>query len=303
MEMNFEAVDTPPRPAATVVILRNAPGGMETFLLRRHGAAAVLGGAHVFPGGKVDPSDANSGVHALLNQAPAALAARLNEPATAVPDAAALFVAALREVVEECGVLFAHGADADTAAALSAQLRAQVPFESASAALSLRLDTASLHPWSRWITPRIPTVTRARFDTRFFIAALPDGQQARHDDAESSEGIWLRPREALRRYWDGAIEFAPPQIMTLAHLAQYTTVQQAVATALSQPPVLVEPAPFSDDDGTRITCYPGDERHPVTLRQMPGPTRLVFRNQRFEPPGGFEALFLTNDPTRASSAS
>jgi 8-oxo-dGTP pyrophosphatase MutT (NUDIX family) len=302
MEMNFEAVETPPKPAATVVILRNTAGGMETFLLRRHGAAAVLGGAHVFPGGKVDPSDADAGMHARLDQAPAALAARLNEPATAVPDAAALFVAALREVVEECGVLFAHGADADTAVALSRLLRAQVPFESASAALSLRLDTSSLHPWSRWITPRVPTVTRARFDTRFFIAALPEGQEARHDDAESSDGNWLRPRAALQQYWDGAIEFAPPQIMTLAHLAQYTTVQQALASAQAQAPVLIEPAPFSDADGTRITCYPGDARHPIALRQMPGPTRLVFRNQRFEPPGGFEALFLTTDPAGARSA-
>ena len=92
MQMNFDVVDTPPIPAATVVILRNAPQGMETFLLRRHGAAAVLGGAHVFPGGKVDPSDADAGLHTRLDQAPAALAARLNEPATAAPDAAALFV-------------------------------------------------------------------------------------------------------------------------------------------------------------------------------------------------------------------
>lgn len=295
MEMNFEPVDTPPRPAATVVILRNAPQGMETFLLRRHGAAAVLGGAHVFPGGKVDASDADAGVLAWLDHPPAALAARLNEADTAEPDAAALFVAALREVVEECGVLFAQGADADTAAAFARLMRAQVPFESASAALSLRLDTASLHPWSRWITPRVPTVTRARFDTRFFLAALPEGQQARHDDAESSEGVWLRPREALRQYWDGAIEFAPPQIMTLAHLTHFTTVQQALALARSQLPMLVEPAPFTDDDGNRITCYPGDARHPVRLRQMPGPTRLVFRNRRFEPPGGFEALFQTAD--------
>jgi 8-oxo-dGTP pyrophosphatase MutT (NUDIX family) len=302
MQMNFDVVDTPPRPAATVVILRNAPQGMETFLLRRHGAAAVLGGAHVFPGGKVDASDADAGLHTRLDQAPAALAARLNEPATAAPDAAALFVAAMREVVEECGVLFAHGADADTAAALVKLLRAQVPFASASAALSLRLDAASLHPWSRWITPRIPTVTRARFDTRFFIAALPEGQHALHDTAESSDGIWLRPRDALQHYWDGAIEFAPPQIMTLAHLAQYTTVQQALAFAQAQRPILVEPAPFSDDDGARITCYPGDARHPVTLRQMPGPTRLVFRNQRFEPPDGFEALFLSAAPSGKRTA-
>ena len=97
MELNHDIIDTPPRDAASVVMLRDAPDGLQVLLLRRHADSAVLGGAYVFPGGKVDAADASADTLARLDRAPAELHARLGEPALSANQAAALYVAAARE--------------------------------------------------------------------------------------------------------------------------------------------------------------------------------------------------------------
>ena len=100
----------------------------------------------------------------------------------------------------------------------------------------------------------------------------------------------LSPRAALLQYWDGQIELAPPQIMSLSHLSRHRSVASVMDAARKQPPPLVLPESF-DEDGTRVLCYPGDPRHSVAARALPGVTRLLYRNKRFEPTQGFEALF------------
>ncbi|WP_372827924.1 NUDIX hydrolase [Polaromonas sp.] len=291
MELNLETISTPLRPAATVVLLRDAPAGLEVFLMKRHGLSDVLGGAYVFPGGKVDPADAELDMAAHLDQPLPALHAGLNETDISDSTAAALHVAALREAFEESGVLFAQGPTATAPAAQAAALLRQgLTFNQMLAQLALRLQTRSILPWSRWITPVRPSVMNKRFDTRFFVAAVPDGQIARHDDFETTESIWLSPRAALQQYWAGQIELAPPQIMSLAHLARHTHVDSALAAARGRRPPLIQPESFDDEDG-RVICYPGDARHSVRELALPGPTRLHYRNKRFEPAAGFEALF------------
>jgi 8-oxo-dGTP pyrophosphatase MutT (NUDIX family) len=195
--INSDLVLTPPVPSATVMVLRDAPDGLQVLLMRRHAKSGVLGGVHVFPGGKLDPCD-----HAAL---PDPLPAEQRRAALAEPDldlatAAALYRAAVRETFEECG---------------------------------LRLDPASLWPWSRWITPRQPSVTNKRFDTRFFVAPAPAGQLAVHDNHEATEAVWLSPREGLRRYWDGEIDLAPPQIMSLTHRNQRFEPEGGLAALLA----------------------------------------------------------------------
>ncbi|WP_137896660.1 NUDIX hydrolase [Ramlibacter sp. 2FC] len=291
MELNTEVVTTPPRPAATVVLLRDGAQGLEAFLLRRHGASDVLGGVYVFPGGKLDAADSGPALAARLDQEPEALHAALGEPDTDAGMAAGLFVAALREAFEECGVLFAesaagHAVDTARAAAL---LREGLSFGELLAGLALRLQTRALLPWSRWITPRQPSITNKRFDTRFFVAALPPGQTAQHDDHETTDSVWLAPRAALEQYRDGQIDMIAPQIMSLAHLARHASVASVLEAARLRPPPLIEPQPF-EEDGMRVICYPGDPRHPVRERALPGPTRLCFRNKRFEPMQGFDEL-------------
>ena len=119
-------------------------------------------------------------------------------------------------------------------------------------------------PWSRWITPQVPSVMRKRFDTRFFVAAMPRHQTAQHDEHEATACVWLTPRTALSRYWAKDIELAPPQIMSLVHLLDFDSVRSVLQAACAQPPPLIEPESF-EQDGTRVVCYPGDPRHAVAL--------------------------------------
>ena len=288
MELNSTLPTHPPRHAATVVMLRDTPHGLEVFLVKRHGLSDVLGGAYVFPGGKLDEADSQLDAQRHLDQMPHALHAALGEPDTDVPTAAGLYVAALREAFEESHILFSPNA-AQAHAALARQ--PTMPFNHLLASLSLQLQTRRVLPWSRWITPRMPSVSSKRFDTRFFVAAVPPEQEARHDNHETTESVWLPPRVALEHYWNGKIELAPPQIMSLAHLARHATVEAVMQEARMRLPPLILPESF-EWEGERTICYPGDPRHSVAQRALPGPTRVVYRNRRFEPEGGFEALFV-----------
>lgn len=286
MELTHEAIRSPTLPSATVVLLRDGTEGLEVFLLKRHGLSDVLGGAYVFPGGKVDPEDAEWSDR--LDAMPVALHAALGEPELTPPQAATLYVAAIREVFEETGLLFAPVTPAQARQAWAA-LRTGPRFSELLEPWGLVLDAGALHPWSRWVTPQVGGVVRKRFDTRFFVAAVPPGQVPAHDEHEAIESLWLPPRLALTQYWEGAIELAPPQIMSLAHLARHDSVASVVTAARSRLPPCIRPEPF-EQDGERVLCYPGDPLHSVPERALPGPTRVQWRNKRFEPVGGLQAL-------------
>lgn len=306
MKLNSEVVTTPPRASATVVLLRDTPqhevshAGLEVFLLRRHTDSAVLGGAYVFPGGKLDDADCASDVHARLDQSVHQLHVQLAEPELTPSFAAGLYVAAVREALEECGVLYARTA-ASQAPNHNHQQRQQwqrrlhegASFASLLSQEGLQLDTQPLAPWSRWITPVVPSVTNKRFDTRFFVAALPAGQSPVHDNLEAIDSVWLSPRAALERYWARELSLAPPQIMTLVSLTRFHSVAQVLHAAKSRKPPRVLPEPF-DDNGVRTICYPGDSRHSVRERALEGPSRLRFVEGRFEPHGGLD-VFLNPD--------
>ena len=279
---NFET----PAPSASVVLLRDGPDDLEVLLLRRHSQSFVLGGAYVFPGGKVDADDVQR-VES-LDRPPADLPALLGEPELTPEQAGALYVAAIRELFEEAGLLLAEVGPQQAARAWTA-LRAGQPFDEVLAPLRARLCAGALQPWSRWITPTLSSVGRKRFDTRFFLAIAPAGQEPRHDEHEATESLWIAPRAALRRYWAGQIDLAPPQIMSLTHLARYRDVASAFAAARARTPPCIRPEPH-DIEGTRVLCYPGDPGHPESEQQLPGPTRLCWRNERFEPDAGLAIL-------------
>lgn len=252
MEITSHIVTTPPRDAATVILLRDATAGLEVFLMRRAEQSGVLGGAYVFPGGKLDDADLMQ-AESLLPSVDAGRCRRLlGEPDLSDALAVGLHVAAIREAAEECAV-------------------------------QLNLD--ALVPWSRWITPRQASLMNKRFDTRFFVAALPDQQRAVHDDFETTASEWMTPRQALSRYWAGEFDMAPPQIMSLVQLNRFSVLPQVLAHARTAPTPTIAPEPF-DEDGMRVICYPGDPRHSQPEALLPGPTRLMFRRKRFEPPSG-----------------
>jgi len=289
MQENHEIITTPPVDAASVLLLRDSDEGLQVLLMRRAQASQVLGGAYVFPGGKLDAEDHAPEVLQCLSEPPGQLLARLHETELEPTRAAGLFMAALREAFEECGVLAGQDGDGAT---LAAQLRAQLGnlgWHQSLRQVGRPLRTEALLPWSRWITPRQPAVTNKRFDTRFFVARICDDQEACHDDFETTDSVWLTPLQALTRYADGDIDLVAPQIMSLYELKVHRTVEQALDEARQRPPALIEPHPF-DDNGQRVLCYPGDVQHPVAARAMRGPTRLLLVRGRFVPVGGMAEL-------------
>jgi len=180
MELNHQEITTPPRDAASVLMLRDGAQGMEIFMLQRHSNSAVLGGAYVFPGGKLDAADAELDPVRHLDQPREVLHRQLAEPGLDAGRACGLYVAALREAFEESGILFAHGPDGQDPDAVQAaeRLRAGTNFADVLRDMSLQLTTRFLVPWSRWITPKLASVSSQRFDTRFFVSAVPAGQDA-----------------------------------------------------------------------------------------------------------------------------
>jgi len=260
--LNQHVVAEPPRAAASVILLRDTTQGLEAFLLERPQAASVMAGVWVFPGGKVDGEDQQAGrlenEQMTLRCAESLKARFIHQPFDLV-QTAAFMRAALRETEEECAV---------------------------------RVPVDAIEGWSRWITPKIPSMSTKRFDTVFFVAALPPGEEARHDGEESVQGQWVMPLQALERYWKQEIMLAPPQIMSLVELSRFSSVTQVMAHAGSRPLPHIQPEPIDTPEGGRIVAYPGDEAHPMDQAQISGPSRLVWRSGRFEPPsGGFDGFF------------
>ena len=266
-----------PRDAATVLLLREADEGFEVFMVKRSGLSDVLGEAHVFPGGKIDEADAAPQTLARVDGLETLDTSTLGEDLPR-ERAAGMFVAAARETFEEAGVLLARRWRGDLEAA-RARLNAKVPFADVLADLEARVDLAALVPWVRWITP--PFVAK-RFDARFFLGLAPSDQAAVHDDYEATHSEWLTPREALARWESGAIKLAPPTYMSLRHLALFDSAAAALADARARRAPIVQPQGFKED-GVRNLAFPGDPRHPVAERAIPGPTRLKWKGDRFMP--------------------
>lgn len=248
------AAEVPAHPAATVVLLRPGPAGLEVLLTQRPSTMAFAADMHVFPGGRVDPGDADPSLVARSAIAPAAAAAALGgdlEPVSAI----ATYHAAIRELFEEAGVLLAEGqaSAAAIAAARSALLAGDVTFATLVARLDLRLRTDLLVPLSRWVTP--PVMPR-RFDARFFAARLPDGVEPTFEGGEVVAHAWLRPTDALAAMAKGSIAMFPPTSTTLQQLEYAPSIleirERLAPVRLG--PVVVEPL---SPDVTRIVMPAG----------------------------------------------
>jgi 8-oxo-dGTP pyrophosphatase MutT (NUDIX family) len=288
LPLNQDTIKTAPRDASTVMVLRDGTSGLEVLLVRRHAHSPVLGGAYVFPGGKVDPQDSLFPSER-LSRADFDLQRGLAEADLAPTSARAIWVAAIRETFEECGLLLGVDLpDTFIADAVAAPLNRSL--ERLTQAHSLTLQVERLTPWTRWITPTRPSVTNKRFDTRIFMALCPTNQVARVDGHETTEVIWITPKQALLRYQKGQIDLAPVQLICLVHLLNFANAAHAFQSASDCPPRLIEPHPC-EINGQRLICYPGDPLHSAHTAAWAGPTRLVYRASRFEPVNGFDHLF------------
>ncbi|MGB8329216.1 MAG: NUDIX hydrolase [Polyangiales bacterium] len=270
--MSRHTADKPIKDASTVIVLREGDRGLETFLLCRHHQSGFMGGAHVFPGGKVDPSDKKPSWRARVDRPSDEIAERLGETNGDV--GLGLLIAAVRETFEEAGVLLASAAAGVDLRATRQRLLGGASFPEIAGAIDMQIDSDALTPYARWITPEIESY---RFDTRFYVAVLPEGQTASHDGTETTSAAWLRPAGAIDGMLAGRIKLAPPTVRTLQWLAEFELAESVIAAALSRKPPLVRPQVVSGDDGWFL-ALPGDPAHPETDPVLPGATRMIFDN-------------------------
>jgi 8-oxo-dGTP pyrophosphatase MutT (NUDIX family) len=264
--------EKPIKDASTVIVLRETGGTLETFMLRRHSQSGFMGGAHVFPGGKVDVSDGDEAWRSRIDRSTQEIADLLGEENQ--DGALGLWVAGVRETFEEAGVLVANIAPGVDLEAERRRLDAGVSFSQIAADIDMTIETIALTPYARWITPKMET---KRFDTRFFIAVLPEGQHATHDGTETTSATWLKPADAIDGTRTGQIKLAPPTVRTLDWLAAFDTAAAAIADAASRKPPLVRPRIVTGEAGWFL-ALPGDPEHPENDPVLPGSTRMVLED-------------------------
>ncbi|ART71159.1 NUDIX hydrolase [Mycobacterium dioxanotrophicus] len=262
-----------PRPAATVMLVRDAPLGaashIEVFLMRRHAAMEFAGGVMVFPGGGVDERDRNADI-AWFGPEPSWWAERLGVEAGL---AEALVCAAARETFEESGVLFA-GPDNDPDgivgdASVYRDARAALASNALSFADFLRqeklvLRADLLRPWANWVTPKEERTRR--YDTYFFVGALPEGQRADGENTESDRAFWSTPQAGLDDFAQGRSFLLPPTWTQLDSLNGRTVAE---VLAVERKIVAVEPHLAVKGGNWEIEFFDGERYNAARNHRSP----------------------------------
>ncbi|MFF7737478.1 NUDIX hydrolase [Streptomyces sp. NPDC007984] len=249
-----------PKRAATVMLLKDTGSGPAVHMLRRRASMAFAGGAYAYPGGGVDPRDDDHHVR-WAGPTRAWWADRLGVDEAA---AQAIVCAAVRETYEEAGVLLAGPAadsvvgdttGADWEADRAALVARDLSFAEFLDRRGLVLRSDLLGAWARWITPEFEA---RRYDTWFFVAALPEGQRTRNASTEADRTVWIAPREAAAGYDKGELLMMPPTIATLRGLAAYETAAETLEAApgCDLTPVL---ATARLVDGELVLSWPGHD--------------------------------------------
>ncbi|RRO15065.1 NUDIX hydrolase [Saccharopolyspora rhizosphaerae] len=249
--------DKPVRPkhAATVVLLRDGSSGPEVFLQRRVKGMAFAGGMTVFPGGGVDQRDADASV-AWSGPGPEWWAQRFG---CTTEVARALVCAAVRETFEESGVLLA-GPDSTTvvedttgySAARQDLVSRDVSLAGFLAQEGLVLRADLLRPWANWVTPEQEP---RRYDTRFFLAAMPAGQRADAVTTEAAEAYWATPQQALADFREGRCHLLPPTEVTLSEMAEFDALPAALAAERTLTKIMPK---LIERDGRWHAVLPGE---------------------------------------------
>jgi 8-oxo-dGTP pyrophosphatase MutT (NUDIX family) len=249
------------RDASTVCLLRDTDAGPEVFLMRRTTSMAFAAGMHVYPGGALEESDATVPLAGRTDLE--ALGRRI-----ASDDPGALLAAAARETFEECGVLLALDRDGRPPAAdlVPESVRDDVAegrrdFAEVLHERGLVVDDAALVAFAHWVTPEVED---RRFDTRFFAAALPEGQSTAHLGGEADRVAWWRPADALAEAAAGRMAMLPPTTATLAVLAGRASAADALAAVAGLAVAPLMPHPFPGGDG-EVVWHLVDERTRAVL--------------------------------------
>lgn len=282
MTLDLEPTRIGPEPkgAATVMVVRERPGvGLEVFCVERNKGTRFLGGALVFPGGKLDPSDGDARWDALARhyEAPNRAGGEAFARETAI--------CALRECFEEACILHVHGIATDVLGAWHAAA-AQAGPAGDTELLAARLAAAGAHvdlgafvPIARWVTP---VQEARRFDTRFFVTRAPEGQEGRVDGGEATRGVWATAAHFLAEFAAGRVALFPPTHRMLEVLAACATWRdvEAYASGASLAPICPEVARVDD---TVALTMPGDREHSEREPLIAGRSRYVLRGEQWLP--------------------
>jgi 8-oxo-dGTP pyrophosphatase MutT (NUDIX family) len=261
-----------PRPAATVMLVRDTPDGIAVFLMRRHSAMEFAAGVMVFPGGGVDERDRNADI-AWAGPPPSWWAGRFGIEADL---AQALVCAAARETFEESGVLFAG--PADDPAGIVGTVHQAGPYRDSRLALAdgtlsfadflrrenLVLRADLLRPWANWVTPEAERTRR--YDTYFFVAALPAGQRADGENTESDRAGWATPEAAIADFAAGRTFLLPPTWTQLDSLIGHTV---ADVLAVERQIVAVQPDLALKGDNWEIEFFDSERYNRARGRRWP----------------------------------
>lgn len=237
-----------PRPAATVVLVRDGAAGLEVLLLRRHRSSGFVPGAYVFPGGRVDEGDADRRVLERVR----------GLPAPAEPDLA-YWIAAVREAYEETGVLPGAAGAAPPPSWRERLMQDEVSLADMLEQVDLRLDLSRVVHIAHWITP---VVEPRRYDTHFFLAAIEAEAEALVDEREMTDARWLTPEEALRRFTDGKLPMVFPTVRTIERLLGYESTDAALDDLRTAPvrPVLPRLVRRAGGVGIEVPDESGESR-------------------------------------------
>ena len=249
------------KPAATVILMRDAAeGGFEILMVKRSGRSA-FGSIYVFPGGKLDPEDSTRELYSYCKGMTDVEASR---KLGIDKDGLAYWIACIRECFEEVGVLLTGFSDSiiqDTHKlnVLRNKLNnKEITFKDICLSESLNLRVKNIVPCAHWITP---TIEPKRFDTRFFLAKVDFKQLASHDGFELTESTWIKPQDALKRLEKGEMNMIIPTIENIKALAQFSSSKDAFDyfDSLKDEEILPILPKFIKKDGNWIGFLPGDE--------------------------------------------
>lgn len=223
-----------PKNAATVILLREKePFGFEIFLLKRHENSSYMAGNFVYPGGRVDREDGYPEIRLRCKGITSEDAHQIMEGAISQDESIAHWIAAVRELFEEAGILLAYDQIGNPLRLQNsierekffnyriALHKGEMTFLQIALKEKLFFALDQLHYYAHWITPE---AMPQRFDTRFFLVRHPLGQDASHDKKETTAGVWLTPQEALAGNIKGETPLSPPTLKTLENLSRFKSI-------------------------------------------------------------------------------
>lgn len=255
----------PARDASTIILVRDSPAGIQALLVQRHLKSKFAGGFYAFPGGQVEEADLFAEVEDFCQGLSFRKAVRLMPDITPPERALGCWVGGIREVFEEVGILLAYqkggplvtlqGEEGDGLRAYREAFRdKRMTFLEMLQKERLRLATDRLFYFAHWVTPEESSI---RFDTRFFVAVTPPGQEAQPDQVEMTNAKWLTPEEAMAASRRGELGLRFPTIKTLGAVGQYPNTTELIRSTIGREIPRIHPR-IVQRDGKEVILLPDD---------------------------------------------